>query len=1009
MNNERRHFIRNLSIASIALCIDPSDLFASNGINPDKEVLEIWEEVLVEMNPPIRQLTNFCISSGLSEADLKNQYVGLVNMLAVSVDAGFKDLPDDQKYQVLRDAQAKQNLSKQQVKELYKAALVTGTVALGAMYITRGKLAILLSSMGAVLKVPKWIKTTGKIVDGAVTIYKGGTMMKDALTNNTIFSAEVARSTVYGKFLNSDADRFKLELPDLKLDISSHKKKLPDVLDGDKITDPVASGLVNWIKKEVKNKNIFSNKADLEAFLEKYVEKIGEIQEQTLEKMFDAERQKNQQAQLKERDTAALCQSIHSAIGMAISSFASPKEAEILNTLIGAGFQFAMTGMTPIGWAAVGINIATTLFSKSPNHAFEEAVLKALQQIQKQLNFIIEQIDILQKNQVEILTQLNEILIKIDNLEDIVTTEFRDLSDKMDLVYNTILIAGKEYLENDYQSAENSLTDAYNNNRWDEFYRSIQKLRDIAQNQLDDNRITKYDTGSFKAEILKKQLLFEQHYKMNISLYDSIGLASALYNYNPANDKGSTDFKPVHPVEFNLITESITGWLIISELSDIEKTGIAKGLLKTADETNSNLKRIAEQKIIKDKASQYEKVAASLLSSIHDFMKDVEKDKTVNKKNLLRKFDLRSIHNVRLNDFVDETMKNINSHVHFLDNHNDHQLYNLAIDLKLFDKIETISNKDPQMARTSEKGFVNATPKKIDKYFPGFSPGDVNGYKNNKIVFSNVLLDYSRGLYISFEVLYTAQLRISKVIDGRTNERGCGHDGNNDCFNIRRKVTATQANFIYDNAWKVPVREQCTKKGHSIEDIVPGFDTISFNDFLQHLIRQSFWLLKYDLVAKAGKHIQETGFSNFDGIGLSLMTLSKLNNLITSDNPEPYVIDYSQELYIREDIVIALQDILQTDMEKEGKDLFHRILNSSMNDTSADKQNSIFYLKKTAAFSDKLKPESFVDLCMILLKEKVLNTIQSSIARTAVVEQHHAEPFIGQSASKIKWYLDTQI
>ena len=72
-----------------------------------------------------------------------------------------------------------------------------------------------------------------------------------------------------------------------------------------------------------------------------------------------------------------------------------------------------------------------------------------LQQIQKQLNYIIEQIEVIQKNQVEILVQLNEILKRIDSVEDIITSEFRNLNEKVDLIYNTLKVSGKEKIIKD--------------------------------------------------------------------------------------------------------------------------------------------------------------------------------------------------------------------------------------------------------------------------------------------------------------------------------------------------------------------------------------------------------------------------------------------------------------------------------------------------------------------------------------------------------------------------------
>jgi hypothetical protein len=447
----------------------------------------------------------------------------------------------------------------------------------------------------------------------------------------------------------------------------------------------------------------------------------------------------------------------------------------------------------------------------------------------------------------------------------------------------------------------------------------------------------------------------------------------------------------------------------VSELPSVQKTSIVNSLLHGAERNNDNFRRIAEQKGIIEKSLLYQKISDTVLFSVYEFLKNDEKIKTVNQANLLHKFNLLSITEFELGNFIDEKMKDVSVASNFIDNQNDCKFYNLAKDLKLINAIETISKSDPVTQRKANSGFRNSWPKNIDKYFPDYIIGSTIGIKNNRIRFSNALLDYSKGVYANFDVNYTGRLLISKIKDESYNHRGCGHDGDHDCFDIKRVVTSTKADFEVNPSWKNSLTEQCKNQGVNIHEIVTNFDTISFNDFLKHLIFQSFWQIKYDLIKNVEKHIYESTFSNFDGIGLSLMSLSKLNNLVTSDSPDQYDLNYFDELYIREDIASALQGVLLTDMLKEGKELFERILNESSLDTSSDKQRSIFYLKNKTEFTEKLNPERFVDLCLIILKEKIQTTVRKSIDRTNVVSKSHAEPFTEKVIAKIKWYMETQV
>lgn len=101
----------------------------------------------------------------------------------------------------------------------------------------------------------------------------------------------------------------------------------------------MAADFIGWVRNEINRSNIFGSEDELAAFLDRYIEKAGAVQEDALKRVFDAHEARNRQQLLKERDTAALCQSIHGLIAVGISRSAAPKEAQVLNTLIGAGFQ----------------------------------------------------------------------------------------------------------------------------------------------------------------------------------------------------------------------------------------------------------------------------------------------------------------------------------------------------------------------------------------------------------------------------------------------------------------------------------------------------------------------------------------------------------------------------------------------------------------------------------------------------------------------------------------------
>ncbi len=188
--------------------------------------------------------------------------------------------------------------------------------------------------------------------------------------------------------------------------------------------------------------------------------------------------------------------------------------------------------MTPYGWAAVAINVATSLFTKSSSGGFEKAVMKALAQIQKQLNIIIEKIDVLQQNQVVIIRQLNDILLRIEKLERIVNAEFLEIHLNQNKIYNFLATSARQELENDYNDLIAKLDDiVYQKPKDSDVFRHLQELRKLAGQRLNDVSVTKYSPASFSASALKEEIYGNGDYRYNISLYDSIGLVSALYNF----------------------------------------------------------------------------------------------------------------------------------------------------------------------------------------------------------------------------------------------------------------------------------------------------------------------------------------------------------------------------------------------------------------------------------------------------------------------------------------------
>ncbi len=102
-----------------------------------------------------------------------------------------------------------------------------------------------------------------------------------------------------------------------------------------------------------------------------------------------------------------------------------------------------------------------------------------------------------------------------------------------------------------------------------------------------------------------------------------------------------------------------------------------------------------------------------------------------------------------------------------------------------------------------------------------------------------------------------------------------------------------------------------------------------------------------------------------------MMVLTKLNQLLLNESEVPLVIDYLQEIYVREDVISLLESIGFTDFEGNGKAVYETL--RSVPDQS--KETSPFFLKRgEGLYADKLKLDAFTEVIAIIVNDKMLST-----------------------------------
>ena len=166
---------------------------------------------------------------------------------------------------------------------------------------------------------------------------------------------------------------------------------------------------------------------------------------------------------------------------------------------------------------------------------------------------------------------------------------------------------------------------------------------------------------------------------------------------------------------------------------------------------------------------------------------------------------------------------------------------------------------------------------------------------------------------------------------------------------------------------------------------MPGNQTMNFREFLSYLIDQWFNKQKFDFAEESLKRIDSNFYSKIDGCGISLMTLTKLNQVITSDELIPYEIDYRDDIFTSENfketlIFYATSNFVKDENEQSREKfvpLYQEILKkwdviNQPGNRPTNSKESEFLLKDNG---ELLNPDSFIDLMCILLKRRVLRTV----------------------------------
>lgn len=960
---------------------------------------------------PSREIYNFVEQRDGTVDDRAFAYDVVVQLMNVTGSASWQTLNNEARVQQIqqvgsgRIAVADRPAS---VAQLSKTVFALAGVGLATFLMTRYTVLIARTLSTASMKFPAALKTVDTVIEAGIGAYGGYEILKDtaaAFNSSGVASVRGAMGSVNGGG-TFDLNR---QFPGLKLTFDEAVSPV-----GSTLAAPVKN-MLGWVEQN--GKNIFRSEADLAAFMEGYIEKIAEAQNASLERLIEAQKKiaidnaaAAREAALKERDMAALFQSINNVIGLAIDRFAAPTEAHVMKTLIGAGFQYALSGMTPMGWAAVGINVGTAILGRNKSGGFEKAVMKMLRHIIKQLNTIIEGISEIQKGQVEIFLQINNLLRKIELLEINLETEFKEIQSKLDVIYSQGRAQARHQIAATFMGKHLELEDVYRIRIGDPMPR-LQEMRNIALQYMSHPSLTAYTPGVLSSGIMIDLVFAGQRRSiLPVSLYDSIGILSAFASYDIKQDAGICTTSIDNPVEFHNVTSAIISWMILLDIDIKTRRHFLSQLRGRAVMNQTAINSMSDKSKVEALVENYKVAANRFLRSCMEIAQR-EVTGSVEQGALGKQIVLNANKMPDLSGVKDPSMKPLDLAT-FHTNSNDHVLFNLAKELGLISEIKTISSRPFETIRTYDSGkreifSMDRGVGNPDQYFPGYNKGTEIGRKKNVLLFKSVIINAGMGAALSFEVPYEVSLHIETFDHDYGKCRSYGHDGNlTKCARYHRKVRSATGRMQTPDKWKESVEKAMRDAGYDAKTVFPKLQHLqSPSALISYLIGEWAAGKKAKIFRNMRTQLRAPGYASMDGAGLSLAAISKLNQVVTSKQELiPFELDYVKDSFLREDFLDILESSAYFDNTVgDDKTLYNQILADFASDTEVP---YLQLLRPDGTRGQKMDPKRFVDFATIILSKQAHETALRCQARAAAVDNASTEPFVALTLAKLDGVLN---
>lgn len=973
-------------------------------------VANLAATVPLENNDFYRTFWNYHTTQNLSPQERRKQFDSIVRLSAVTMDPAWKSRSASSKRNALQNAATSDpSANERALRDLKWTLYVTAAGTLGVYFLTKNAVATSVILSGATVTIPSYLQNIDKLINAGTGAYTGYSILRDELSSYSADSARIINAAVPQDTHNSiDLNK---QFPDLKIWVS---KKFPTTLGH---TMPASEDeYLTWVAASLNN---VKNSPDLQKFLDEYLQKVEQVTSRAMSEIVAAENErlagKHAEAnrrQALERDRMAFYRSIQNAVGIVIGNIAAPHEAQILNTVIGSGFQVAMVGvaaMTPLGWAAIGISVATSVFSRNRSGGFEKAVMKALRNIQLQLNSIIDGINALQKGQSEILIQVAEVLNRIDRAETNLRDAIESIASRLTVVISMTRSSARDAFENSFATTNSFIEDNYRRKQWASFYNELLRLRVIAATSTNDDILTgRMSFPSPNAAHLRDSL-FTSGVRPTapINLYDHIGLLEALANFNATvNTTVTTERKPYHPAEFYVVASTIVDWLTLADLSKSDTRALLQPLLEIAQSQITEINNFASRDRVTALAEQYRLVSMDVLKVTRDALA-ASQGALAEKGEVAKLIEITSSRRPNVDKVRSRPIPSpLNAPDVFKENRNDHPLFAAALEAGIISAVRTDEYASPTFHRTVNGRWSNENPSpvQLDSHFPDFKIGTRLGRKANALVFNKVLVNAATGATLDFEIPYEIGLHVSGYADHLSDARCAGHEC---AYHVwtrgNRVVQKVELRTSFAPSIRQIVTAALLKAGLNPVVDFPALEKIgTIDDLLLELFGEWSANKKLRIVNRAKDEILHSRHQAFDGAGLALGIMSKLNSVVTSSEElVPFTLDYLNEAYVREDILTTLQAAALFD-ENRQRENWEKLRTDS---SSATPPGYFFSTLANRQPGEKLNINSFVDFAAVITGMRLYDTVARANGSVRDIGANVSEPFFGMTVAKIKWLM----